>query len=73
VLRRVVSAQEEWRTSGNRRYPRGRAHLWIKLECGHYPVQRIVRLNKDKTWSAPSRCWCNACEKKLSIEQEYSE
>lgn len=71
MLRRVVSAEEEWRTSGNRRFPRGRACLWIKLECGHYPVQRMVRLNKNKTWTAPKRCRCDACAKGLSIEDEF--
>ncbi len=71
MFRRVVSAEEEWRTSGNNRFPRGRVCLWIKLECGHYPLQRMVRLNKDKTWKAPARCWCLACEKKLSVEDEF--
>lgn len=64
MLRRVVSAEEEWRTVGNRRFPRGRACLWIKLECGHYPLQRMVRLHKDKTWTAPVRCRCSECGEK---------
>lgn len=67
----MVSAEEDWRTKGNNRHPRGRACLWIKLECGHYPVQRMVQLARDKTWKAPSRCWCLACEKGLSLEDEF--
>lgn len=59
-LRDVVSAEEEWRTSGNRRHPRGRACLWIKLSCGHC-VQRMVRLSKDKTATAPKRARCDEC------------
>lgn len=59
-LRDVASAQEEWRTKGNRRHPRGRACLWIKLSCGHC-VQRMVRLSKDGTATAPSRARCDEC------------
>lgn len=57
----VVSAEEEWRTTGNRRFPRGRACMWLKLECGHYPVQRMVRLNRDKTVTPPKRVRCDEC------------
>lgn len=59
-LRSVVSFEEEWRTSGNRRFPRGRACLWIKLSCGHF-VQRMVRLNRDKTVTVSKRARCDEC------------
>lgn len=60
ILRSVIRSEEEWRTSGNRRFPRGRACLWIKLDCGHC-VQRMVRLNKDKSVTAPQRAVCDQC------------
>ena len=58
---RVISAQEEWRTSGNDRFPRGRVCLWLKLACGHCE-QRMVQLTKDKTFVAPQSVKCSECE-----------
>ena len=60
ILHTVVRSEEEWRTSGNRRFPRGRACLWIGLDCGHC-VQRMVRLNKDASVTAPRRAACDQC------------
>lgn len=61
-MRKVVNAEEEWRTKGNNRFPRGRVCLWIHLDCCCYPEQRMVRLNRDKTWTAPKRLRCSSCE-----------
>lgn len=66
----VASVEEEWRTSTHRRQrplggrPRvsyGRACLWIKPACGHYPVQRMVTLDKSGNFVAPARVRCPDC------------
>ena len=66
----VASVEEEWRTStrrrqtplgGRARFSYGRVCLWVKLTCGHYPVQRMVSLNKDGGYTPPARVRCTDC------------
>ena len=66
----VASVEEEWRTSTRRRqtplggparFSYGRVCLWIKPACGHYPVQRMVSLNKDGGYTPPTRVRCADC------------
>lgn len=66
----VQSVEEEWRTStrrrqtplgGRARFSYGRVCLWIRLTCGHYPVQRMVKLDKGGTYVAPKRVRCKEC------------
>ena len=66
----VASVEEEWRTSthrvqrplgGRARVSFGRACLWLRLTCGHYPVQRMVPLDRDGNFKAPDRVRCSEC------------
>ena len=44
MLVAVKKWEEEWRVPGQRGGTR--VGLWIHLECGHYPVQRTVRVRR---------------------------
>ena len=62
MMQFVVSVEEEWRTHakrGQRSY--GRACLWINLACGHYPQQRMVPLDREGRFTAPTRLRCEDC------------
>jgi len=62
MMQDVVSAEEEWRTHPKRgQRSHGRACLWIKLACGHYPQQRMVPLNREGTFTMPKRVRCDDC------------
>jgi len=65
-LVRVAKAEEEWRTKRKLR-SRGRACLWLHLECGHYPVQRMVRVNEDGTVTPPRRVRCDECRREPEV------
>lgn len=67
-LVRVTLAEEEWRTPRTRR-SRGRACLWCRKACGHYPVQRMAPLSRAGTWTAPTRVRCHECAVALGVEQ----
>lgn len=60
--RKVIRVEEEWRTKprGWVRNLRGRACLWIGLECGHF-VQRMRPIQADGTWVAPTYVRCDDC------------
>lgn len=60
----VLRAEEEWRTRGNRRFPRGRVCLWLRLECGHCE-QRMRRLDRDGSFVAPKSVKCSECSNSL--------
>jgi len=63
----VVSIEEEWRTAGRSsvghhgRRSYGRVCLWCKLACGHYPVQRMAKLDKRGGFVPPVRARCREC------------
>ena len=66
ALKRVLKCSEEWRTQGNRRFPRGRVCVWLVLECeapdgGHHCEQRMIQLARDGTFTAPTRVRCSEC------------
>jgi len=60
VRRTVIHSQEEWRTKGNRRFPRGRACLWLRLECGHCE-QRMRSLSRGGEYTVPKQVGCHEC------------
>ena len=66
----VESIEEEWRTNtfrvqhplrGPARRSYGRACLWIRKVCGHYPEQRMVKLDKDGRYKEPRSVRCDEC------------
>ncbi len=66
----VASVEEEWRTNTRRyqtpmggpaRISYGRVCLWIRLTCGHYPLQRMVPLDSRGHYTSPTRVRCPHC------------